>query len=380
MESLLKGSISPAEPEGAVPGSPAKQEGGGRVNEERACSACTAACAAEVRTGAERNLSGDLTMNSYSKRCSSSEDSFELQGSTRSEAKSFVKSKNKDEGYRPHRSKHCQKGGEKTHGLEHSSLYPSEVGNASQKLQRQKTHKKSSSSASDLSLVSQGSSSSLSVVEEKIEAKLKFSQFINEVTFRVLDPMSLRAYRAAKLKNTFPSSVKSLDDFHIKRKSPENWKENILDGKTHEEVDLETLRSDDIVAGARPHKLEKSLSLDTSPSLRSFDNGVSCRTRPGLPVEIMISQSKGMPATKSASLPRSTSMVSSLKYFLWVVYDKYLCISVTILKVFLSSWMGSYHINKLFSRVGTKREDLFLVAQETSCRRYGRKEKMNTIP
>lgn len=350
------------------------------MNEERACSACTAACAPEVRTGAERNVSADLTMNSYSKRCSSSEDSFELQGSTRSEAKSFVKSKNKDEGYRPHRSKHCQKGGEKTHGLEHSSLYPSEVGNASQKLQRQKTHKKSSSSASDLSLVSQGSSSSLSVVEEKIEAKLKFSQFINEVTFRVLDPMSLRAYRAAKLKNTFPSSVKSLDDFHIKRKSPENWKENILDGKTHEEVDLENLRSDDIVAGARPHKLEKSLSLDTSPPLRSFDNGVSCRTRPGLPVEIMISQSKGMPATKSASLPRSTSMVSSLKYFLWVVYDKYLCISVTILKVFLSSWMGSYHINKLFSRVGTNREDLFLVAQETSCRGYERKEKQNTIP
>ncbi|XP_010393321.3 brain-enriched guanylate kinase-associated protein isoform X3 [Corvus cornix cornix] len=249
-------------------------------------------------------------MNSYSKRCSSSEDSFELPGRPRSEAKSFVKSKNKDEGYRPHRSKHCQKGGEKTHGLEHSSLNPAEVGNASQKLQRQKkAHKKSSSSTSDLSLVSQGSSSSLSVVEEKIEAKLKFSQFINEVTFRVLDPMSLRAYRAAKLKNTFPSSVRSLDDFHIKRKSPENWKENILDGKTHEEVDLETLRSDDIVAGA--HKLEKSLSLDTSPSFRSFDNGVSCRTRSGLPVEIMISQSKGMPATKSASLPRSTSMASA---------------------------------------------------------------------
>uniref|UniRef100_A0A8D0EYC8 Brain enriched guanylate kinase associated n=1 Tax=Strix occidentalis caurina TaxID=311401 RepID=A0A8D0EYC8_STROC len=71
------------------------------------------------------------------------------------------------------------------------------MGNTSQKLQRQKTaHKKSSSSASDLSLVSQGSSSSLSVVEEKIEAKLKFSQFINEVTFRVLDPTSLRAYRS----------------------------------------------------------------------------------------------------------------------------------------------------------------------------------------
>ncbi|GAB0190974.1 brain-enriched guanylate kinase-associated protein [Grus japonensis] len=252
-------------------------------------------------------------MNSYSKRCSSSEDSFELQGSTRSEAKSFVKSKNKDEGYRPHRSKHCQKGGEKIHGLEHSSLYPAEVGNASQKLQRQKkTHKKSSSSASDLSLVSQGSSSSLSVVEEKIEAKLKFSQFINEVTFRVLDPMSLRAYRAAKLKNTFPSSVRSLDDLHIKRKSPESWKENILDGKTHQEVDLESLRSDDIVVGARTRKLEKSLSLDTSPSLRSFDNGASCRTRSGLPVEIMISQSKEMSATKSATLPRSTSMVSSL--------------------------------------------------------------------
>ncbi|XP_072786518.1 brain-enriched guanylate kinase-associated protein isoform X3 [Taeniopygia guttata] len=311
MELLSKGSISPVKPEGAVPGRPAKQEGGGRVSEERACSACTAACAPEVGTDAERILSGDLTMNSYSKRCSSSEDSFELQGSTRSEAKSFVKSKNKDEGYRLHRSKHCQKGGEKTHGLEHSSLYPAEVGNTSQKLQRQKTHKKSSSSASDLSLVSQGSSSSLSVVEEKIEAKLKFSQFINEVTFRVLDPMSLRAYRAAKLKNTFPSSVRSLDDFHIKRKSPGNWKENILDGKTQEEVDLEAQRSDDIVAGARPHKLEKSLSLDTSPSLRSFDNGVSCRTRPGLPVEIMISQSKGMPATKSASLPRSTSMASA---------------------------------------------------------------------
>ncbi|XP_037993911.1 brain-enriched guanylate kinase-associated protein isoform X3 [Motacilla alba alba] len=308
MELLSKGSISSVKPEGAVPGRPAKQKGGGRVKEERACSACTTACAPEVGTDAERTLSGDLNMNSYSKRCSSSEDSFELQGSTRSEAKSFVKSKNKDEGYRPHRSKHCQKEGEKTHGLEHSSLYPAEVGNTSQKIQRQKkTHKKSSSSTSDLSLVSQGSSSSLSVVEEKIEAKLKFSQFINEVTFRVLDPMSLRAYRAAKLKNTFPSSVRSLDGFHIKRKSPEN----ILHGKTHEEVDLETLRSDDIVAGARPHKLEKSLSLDTSPSLRSFDNGVSCRTRPGLPVEIMISQSKGMPATKSASLPRSTSMASA---------------------------------------------------------------------
>ncbi|PKU44251.1 brain-enriched guanylate kinase-associated protein [Limosa lapponica baueri] len=322
MESLTKGSISPVKPEGAVPGRPAKQEGVGRATEERACSASTATCAPGVGGDAERNLSGDLTMNSYSKRCSSSEDSFELQGSTRSEAKSFVKSKNKDEGYRPHRSKHCQKGGEKTHGLEHSSLHPAEVGNTSQKLQRQKTtHKKSSSSASDLSLVSQGSSSSLSVVEEKIEAKLKFSQFINEVTFRVLDPMSLRAYRAAKLKNTFTSSVRSLDDLHIKRKSSESWKENTLDGKTHEEVDVENLRSDDIVAGARTRKLEKSLSLDTSPSLRSLDNGASCRTRSGLPVEIMISQSKEMPATKSASLPRSTSMVSSLSnhFFMWYV-------------------------------------------------------------
>ncbi|KAM9014176.1 brain-enriched guanylate kinase-associated protein isoform 1-T1 [Ara ararauna] len=250
-------------------------------------------------------------MNSYSKRCSSSEDSFELQGSSRSEGKSFVRSKNKDEGYRPRRSKHGQKGSEKPHGLEHSSLYPAEVGNASQKLQKQKTQKKSSSSTSDLSLVSQGSSSSLSVVEEKIEAKLKFSQFINEVTFRVLDPMSLRAYRAAKLKNTFPSSVRSLDDLHIKIKSPESWKENILDGKTREEADLESLRSDDIVAGAQPRKLEKSLSLDTSPSLRSLDNGASCRTRSGIPVESVISQSKEMTATKSASLPRSTSMASA---------------------------------------------------------------------
>ncbi|KAM9557050.1 brain-enriched guanylate kinase-associated protein isoform 1-T1 [Guaruba guarouba] len=250
-------------------------------------------------------------MNSYSKRCSSSEDSFELQGSSRSEGKSFVRSKNKDEGYRPRRSKHGQKGSEKPHGLEHSSLYPAEVGNASQKLQKQKTQKKSSSSTSDLSLVSQGSSSSLSVVEEKIEAKLKFSQFINEVTFRVLDPMSLRAYRAAKLKNTFPSSVRSLDDLHIKIKSPESWKENILDGKTREEVDLESLRSDDIVAGAQPRKLEKSLSLDTSPSLRSLDNGASLRTRSGIPVESVISQSKEMTATKSASLPRSTSMASA---------------------------------------------------------------------
>ncbi|XP_026705293.1 brain-enriched guanylate kinase-associated protein isoform X2 [Athene cunicularia] len=251
-------------------------------------------------------------MNSYSKLCSSSEDSFELQSSARSEAKSFIKSKNKDEGYRPHRSKPCQKGGEKIYRLEHSSLYPAEVGDTSQKLQRQKTtHKKSSSSASDLSLVSQGSSSSLSVVEEKIEAKLKFSQFINEVTFRVLDPTSLRAYQSAKLKNTFPSSARSLDDLHIKSKSPESWKENILHGKTHEEVDIESLRSDDVVAGARICKLDKSLSLDTSPSLRSLDNGASCRTRSGLPVEIMISQSKETPASKSASLPRSTTMASA---------------------------------------------------------------------
>ncbi|XP_069714893.1 brain-enriched guanylate kinase-associated protein isoform X2 [Phaenicophaeus curvirostris] len=311
MESLSKGSISPAKPEGAVPGRPSKQEGVSRATEEKACSAFAATCVAEAGTEAGKNLSGDLTMNSYSKRCSSSEDSFELQGSARSEAKSFVKSRNKDEGYRPHRSKHYQKGGEKSHGLEHSSLYPAEVGNANQKVQKQKSHKKSSSSASDLSLVSQGSSSSLSVVEEKIEAKLKFSQFINEVTFRVLDPMSLRAYRAAKLKNPFPSSVRSLDDLHIKRKSPESWKENILDGKKHEEVDFESLKSDDLVAGTRTRKLEKSLSLDTSPSLRSLDNGASCRKKSGLPVEIMISQSKDMPATKSASLPRSTSMASA---------------------------------------------------------------------
>lgn len=313
MESLSKGSISPVKPEAAVLGRPVKQEGAGRVTEERACCASTSTCVPEAGTDVEREVSGDLTMNSYSKRCSSSEDSFELHSSTRSEAKSFVKSKNKDEGYRPHRSKHCQKGGEKSHGLEHSSLYPAEGGNASQKLQRQKTtHKKSSSSASDLSLVSQGSSSSLSVVEEKIEAKLKFSQFINEVTFRVLDPMSLRSYRAAKLRNTFPSSVRSLDDLRIKRKSPESWKENILVGKSNQEIDLDSLKSDDIVAGSRTRKLEKSLSLDAGPSLGSLGNGASCKTRSGLPVEIMISQSKEMPATKSASLPRSTSMVSSL--------------------------------------------------------------------
>lgn len=318
MESQSNGSISAVKPEGAVPGRPAKQEGVGRVTKERAHCAPTSTSVAEAGTDVERKVSGDLTMNSYSKRCSSSEDSFELQGSTRSEAKSFVKSKNKDEGYRPHRSKHSQKGGEKTHGLEHTSLYPAEVGNASQKLQKLKTtQKKSSSSASDLSLVSQGSSSSLSVVEEKIEAKLKFSQFINEVTFRVLDPMSLRSYRAAKLKNTFPSGVRSLDDLRIKRKSPESWKENVVVGKTHQEIDLESLRSDEVVAGARTRRLEKSLSLDTGPSLKSFDNGASCRTRSGLPVEIMISQSKEMPATKSASLPRSTSMVSSFSNHLF---------------------------------------------------------------
>lgn len=250
-------------------------------------------------------------MESYLKPCSSSEDSFELQGGPRPDAKSFVKSKNKDEAYQSHRLKHDQKWGEQIHPLEHSELYP---GKAGQKLQRQKkVQNRSNSSASDLSVLSQGSSSSLSVVEEKIEAKLKFSQFLNEVTFRVLDPMSLRAFRAAKLKSSLGPGGRSLDDLCFKKKSPESWKASTLVRTPHQDEDLESLRSEDLEAAARMHKLEKSLSLDTGPSHRRYGNGISCQVRPILPGETIILQSNEMPARKSASLPRSKSMVSLSK-------------------------------------------------------------------
>ncbi|KAM9149413.1 brain-enriched guanylate kinase-associated protein [Pangshura tecta] len=269
--------------------------------EERARCASAFAHAPGAGSDLEGRLSGVLTTDSYTKPRSSSEESFELQSSTRSETENFVNSKNKDEGYRSHRLKHRQKGGEKILGREHSSLYP--VGNTSQKHYRQT---KSSSSASDLSVVSQGSSSSVSIVEEKIEAKLKFSQFLNEVTLRVLDPMSMRAFRAAKLKNTCAAGGRSLEDLRIK-KSPESWKENTLVRKGLQKTDLERSRSDDTVVGPRIHKLEKPLSLDTGP----FGDGVSCRASPVLPAETMIFHVSEMPAGKSASLPRSTSMASA---------------------------------------------------------------------
>uniref|UniRef100_A0A674I0I5 Brain enriched guanylate kinase associated n=1 Tax=Terrapene triunguis TaxID=2587831 RepID=A0A674I0I5_9SAUR len=205
--------------------------------EERACCASAFAHATGAGSDLEGRLSGVLTTDSYAKPRSSSEESFELQSSTRSETENFVNSKNKDEGYRSHRLKHRQKGGGKNPGREHSSLYP--VGNTSQKRHRQrKVQTKSSSSASDLSVVSQGSSSSVSIVEEKIEAKLKFSQFLNEVTLRVLDPMSMRAFRAPKLKNTCAAGGRSLEDLRIK-KSPESWKENTLVRKGLQKTDLE---------------------------------------------------------------------------------------------------------------------------------------------
>ncbi|KAM7164018.1 brain-enriched guanylate kinase-associated protein [Macrochelys suwanniensis] len=299
MEALSKGS------ESVVCGRPTKQEGPGVMAKERACCASSFAHAPGAGSNLEGRLSGVLTTDSYAKPRSSSEESFELQSSTRSETENFVNSKNKAEDYRTHRLKHRQKGGEKNPGWEHSSLYP--VGNTSQKHHRQgKVQTKSSSSASDLSVVSQGSSSSVSIVEEKIEAKLKFSQFLNEVTLRVLDPMSTRAFRAAKLKNTRAAGGRSLEDLRIK-KSPKSWKENTLVRKGLQKTDLESLRSDDTVIGAQIHKLEKSLSLDIGP----FGNGVSRRTSPVLPAETMISQISEMPAGKSASLPRSGSMASA---------------------------------------------------------------------
>ncbi|KAJ6661916.1 hypothetical protein lerEdw1_013087 [Lerista edwardsae] len=282
-------------------------KGFGGVADDRPCCGAAYLCASEAGSDTERRHAAIRAMESYLKPCSSSEDSFELQGGPRSDAKSFVKSKNKDEAlYQSHRLKHDQKWGEKIHPLEHSALHP---GKAGQKLQRQKkVQNRRSSSASDLSGLSQGSSSSLSVVEEKIEAKLKFSQFLNEVTFRVLDPMSLRAFRAAKLKSSLGSGGRSLDDLRFKKKTPESWKASPLVRMPHRDEDLESLRSDDLEAAARMHKLEKSLSLDAGPSHGRYGNGISCQVRPILPGETIILQSNEMPARKSASLPRSKSM------------------------------------------------------------------------
>lgn len=311
MDLLSKGSSSPIMPESGAHGRLLRHEGLRGMAEEQPCCEAAYLYNSEAGSDTERRHAGILAMDNYLKPCSSSEDSFELQSGPRSDAKSFVKSKNKDEAYQSHRLKHNQKWGEKIHPLEHSSLYP---GKTSQKLQRQKkVQNRSSSSASDLSVLSQGSSSSLSVVEEKIEAKLKFSQFLNEVTFRVLDPMSLRAFRAAKLKSSLGSGGRSLDDLRFKKKSPESWKTNTLVRKSHRDEDLESLRSDDIEAGTQTHKLEKSLSLDTGPSSGRYGNGISCQVRPILPGETIILQSNEIPARKSASLPRNASMVSLFK-------------------------------------------------------------------
>lgn len=252
--------------------------------------------------GRERRPPGILAMDSYSKPCTSSEDSYELQSSPGSDVKSFAQSmKKKDGGYQSHRLKHGQKWGEKGNHLQLSPLYPGRAGNASWTLQQQKAvQNRSSSSASDLSVVSQGSSSSLSVVEEKIEAKLKFSQFLNEVTFRVLDPVSLQAFRAPKLKSSLGPGGRSLDDLRPKKKAHESWKTSLPLRKPAHDTDLESLRSDDTAASIQLHKLEKSLSLDTGPSL----------VRPILSGETFVSESDEAPARTSATVPRRTSTVS----------------------------------------------------------------------
>ncbi|XP_048342153.1 brain-enriched guanylate kinase-associated protein isoform X2 [Sphaerodactylus townsendi] len=251
-------------------------------------------------------------MDSYSKPSTSSEDSFELQSSPGSDIKSFVHGIKKEEGYQPHRLKASQKRGEKIHPLEHSLLYPDRARNPRQTLQRQKAaQNRTSSSTSDLSVVSQGSSGSLSVVEEKIEAKLKFSQFLNEVTFRVLDPASLQAFRAAEVKSSLGSGGRSLDDLRIQKKGLESWQREAPVRKPTPEADLESLRSDDTMASAQLHKLEKSLSLDTDPSLGQHGNEISHQVRPILPRETFVSQNNEMPARKSASLPRSISTASA---------------------------------------------------------------------
>ncbi|KAL8168951.1 UNVERIFIED_CONTAM: hypothetical protein K2H54_026310, partial [Gekko kuhli] len=249
-----------------------------------------------------------LAMDNYSKPCTSSEDSYELQSSPGSDVKSFAQSVKKDEGYQSHRLKHSQKRGEKVHRLELSSLYPDRAGNTGWTLKQQRAvQNRSSSSTSDLSVVSQGSSSSLSVVEEKIEAKLKFSQFLNEVTFRVLDPVSLQAFRAAKLKSHLGSGGRSLDDLLLKKKAHESWKTSLPVRKPAQDTDLESLRSDDTAASAQLHKLEKSLSLDTGPSLGQQGNEILCQVRPVLSGETFISESNEAPVRTSASLPRRTS-------------------------------------------------------------------------
>ncbi|XP_060118270.1 brain-enriched guanylate kinase-associated protein isoform X2 [Heteronotia binoei] len=266
----------------------------------------------EGRSTQERRYLGILAMDSYSKPCTSSEDSYELQSSPGSDVKSFVQSMKKDEGYQSHRLKHSQKRGEKVHRLELSSLYPERAANAGWTLQQQKAvQNRSSSSTSDLSVVSQGSSSSLSVVEEKIEAKLKFSQFLNEVTFRVLDPMSLQAFRAAKLKSSLGSSGRSLDDLRLKKKAHEDWKTSPPVRKLAQDTDLESLRSDDTAASTQLPKLEKSLSLDTGPSLRQRGNDILHQVRPSLSGETFVSESNEAPARTSASLPRRTSTASA---------------------------------------------------------------------
>ncbi|XP_077179803.1 brain-enriched guanylate kinase-associated protein isoform X1 [Paroedura picta] len=262
----------------------------------------------ERRSTQERRRSSILAMDSYSKPCTSSEDSYELQSSPGSDNKSFAQSMKKDEAYQYRRLKQSQKWGEKGPRSELSSLYPDRAGNAGWTLQQQKAAQtRSSSSTSNLSMVSQGSSSS-SVVEEKIEAKLKFSQFLNEVTFRVLDPVSLQAFRAAKLKSSLGSGGRSLDDLCLQRKAPESWEISPPVQKPAQDTDLESLRSEDTAASGQLQ--EKMLPLDTGTSLGRQGNETSGQGKAVLPGDSFVSESNEAERT-FASFPRRTSTASA---------------------------------------------------------------------
>lgn len=94
-----------------------------------------------------------------------------------------------------------------------------------QDLDRQRSERKSDSQKSSekapieskVSLQSQSSSQYSTAVsaqfERKIEAKLKFSQFLNEVTCRVLDPKSLQAYGVSQKEASVPILPSSLAKF-----------------------------------------------------------------------------------------------------------------------------------------------------------------------
>ncbi|MGH0179525.1 UNVERIFIED_CONTAM: hypothetical protein FKN15_002052 [Acipenser sinensis] len=259
-----------------------------------------------------RRLFSTVIESRRSKICSSSGDDSSLdlnstgslKSSPKSSTKSSVKSNSSDDVFRPH---HLKSKSKRTGVPETLFLHPGIRFSSHKEAERTR----SCSSASKLSLTSsQGLSAACKRLEQKITSKLKFSEFLDEVTYSVLDPVSLKAFgvlkqKAPVLHTTSLPCCKALEALGSMRKSSEPRNPVELVGKAYLETDIDSVRSKDTAEAEKKHGApqERRGSWSNQETRAQAD-----RMRSSSPA---FERSKRIPKNKSASLPRCVTMVST---------------------------------------------------------------------